>query len=208
MIATQNSPRPSTNKSNVSLASTYNSLSLISALYDDPSPSTSKAINKLKRFYSACMNTSLLNDVKTGELLRNLEKIGYWPIVHGQKFDSPHFDLTETLIKMAKVRALDVFFAAYGNVDLNNVSRLLIHFDRGSLGMSIPQFYLNPKRFGVQLSAYEHYMRNIAQLIARDAHSNQTYEQIDKDVKSIINVCFFYNSFISTLFSLKPNSLI
>lgn len=35
---------------------------------------------------------------------------------------------------MARIRALDVFFASYGNVDLNNVTRLLIHFDRGSLG--------------------------------------------------------------------------
>lgn len=80
------------------------------------------------------MNTTVLNEVKTDQLLYNLEQIGYWPLIHGDKWDAEKFDLTEALIKMAKIRALDVFFASYGNVDLTNVTRLLIHFDRGSLG--------------------------------------------------------------------------
>lgn len=48
---------------------------LFLALYDDPTPSTSFSINKLKHFYHVCMNTSVLNEVKTDQLLKNLEVI-------------------------------------------------------------------------------------------------------------------------------------
>lgn len=82
---------------------------------------------------------------------------------------------------------MDVFFAAFGNVDLNNVSRTLIHFERGSLGMSIPQFYLDPKRFRRQVSAYEQYMRTVVQLIVKDGGLERTRQQINEDVKDIIH---------------------
>ncbi|KAI6184380.1 Phosphate-regulating neutral endopeptidase [Aphelenchoides bicaudatus] len=158
----------------------------VKALYDDPTPSTSLSINKLKNFYHVCMNTTFLNEVKTDVLLNNLEAVGYWPIIHGAKWDPKKFDLTEALIRMARIRALDVFFASYGNVDLNNVSRLLIHFDKGSLGMSIPQFYLDKFRFGMQFSAYKQYMQRIVSLIARDAHSSRSKEELENDVNDII----------------------
>jgi predicted metalloendopeptidase len=51
--------------------------------------------------------------------------------------------------------------------------------------MSIPQFYLEP-RFEMQLAAYTQYMKRIVRLIARDAKSNQTADQLDKDVEDII----------------------
>ena len=75
-------------------------------------------------------------------------------MIHGDVWNEADFDLTEVMIRIAHIRAMDIFFAAYGNVDLNHVDRQLIHFDRGSLGMSIPQFYLNKQRFGKQLTAY------------------------------------------------------
>ncbi|KAI6194124.1 Neprilysin-1 [Aphelenchoides besseyi] len=158
----------------------------IKALYDEDIQTNSTAIKKLKQFYSACMNTEVLNDIKTDELLENLERIGYWPMIHGDRWKEEDFDLTEELIRIANIRALDVFFAAYGNVDLNNVSRQLIHFDRGSLGMSIPQFYLDPQRFGTQLHAYEQYMKKVIMIVARDAHSNRTVDEISKDANDIL----------------------
>ncbi|KAI6226164.1 Neprilysin-1 [Aphelenchoides fujianensis] len=158
----------------------------IKALYDADIQTNSTAIKKLKQFYSACMNTEVLNDIKTDELLENLERIGYWPIIHGDLWKEEDFDLTEGLIRIARIRALDVFFAAYGNVDLNNVSRQLIHFDRGSLGMSIPQFYLDPKRFSTQLEAYKSYMKRVILIVARDAHTNRSVEEIAKDADEVI----------------------
>jgi hypothetical protein len=44
--------------------------------------------------------------------------MGYWPIIYGEKWNSKDFDLTEALIRMAKIRAMDVFFAAYGKIFL------------------------------------------------------------------------------------------
>lgn len=96
------------------------------------------------------------------------------------------FDLTAYLVNMASIRAMDVFFASYGNVDLNNVSRTLIHFDKGSLGMAVPQFYLDSDRFGAQLAAYEHYMLKVVQMIAADAGVHRTRAAIRRDVRDMV----------------------
>lgn len=52
--------------------------------------------------------------------------------------------------------------------------------------MSIPQFYLDDIRFSTQMAAYRQYIQRVVQFIARDAHSNQTKEQMFKDVEDII----------------------
>lgn len=52
--------------------------------------------------------------------------------------------------------------------------------------MSIPQFYLDDSRFGLQMSAYRQYMERVIMLIGRDSHSNQTREEILNDVEDII----------------------
>lgn len=52
--------------------------------------------------------------------------------------------------------------------------------------MSIPQFYLDKVRFGMQLSAYKQYMERIIGIIAHDTKSTQTKEQLEADVDDII----------------------
>ncbi|CAD5215709.1 unnamed protein product [Bursaphelenchus xylophilus] len=174
------------------------------AFYDSIDDRNSTAISKLKLFYTACMNTTGKSVEKTSELLEFIRKIGVWPMIDGDdKFNATEFDLTGYLARMASIRSMDVFFAAYGNIDLNNVSRTLIHFEKGSLGMSIPQFYLEPKRFRRQVSAYEQYMRTVIYLILKDTGISRSRAQINEHVKEIIG---FEKTFAHVaLESMSPN---
>ncbi|CAD5211350.1 unnamed protein product [Bursaphelenchus okinawaensis] len=173
-------------------------------LYDSDKVDNSTAISKLRMFYTSCMNNTGKNTEKTSELLGFINKIGVWPVIHNDgQFNDTDFDLTGYLARMASIRAMDVFFAAYGNVDLNNVSRTLIHFEKGSLGMAIPQFYLEPKRFRRQVSAYEQYMRTVINLILKDTGMQISRSQINNDVRDII---YFEKQFAHvTLESLNTN---
>lgn len=74
--------------------------------------------------------------------------------------------------------------------DQKNVTRKLLHFDMGDLGLggSARDYYLNATRHFKELSAYREYIRSIVQLLAKDVKSQQTIEEIDNDIDEIINL--------------------
>jgi membrane metallo-endopeptidase-like protein 1 len=157
-------------------------------LYSDKTPSTSKAINTLKQIHTACMDIDAINSRKSYDLLKALEEFGHWPIVHGEKWSPAHFDLTDILMNIGQSRAVDVFTDIYVTQDQRNVSRRLLSFDQGGLGLgsSAREYYLNETRYGKQLKAYQTYMTAKIGLIAKDAKSNKTKSQITTEVKELI----------------------
>uniref|UniRef100_A0A914DSZ3 Uncharacterized protein n=2 Tax=Acrobeloides nanus TaxID=290746 RepID=A0A914DSZ3_9BILA len=157
-------------------------------LYDDPIPSSSKAINKLKQIFHSCMDIDALNNRKSLDFLETVKNFGYWPVVHGNKWSLEVFDLTDLLTNIAQSRATDVFIDIYVSQDMKNVTRRLLHFDQGSLGLgsSAREYYLNKTRYAKQIKAYEKYINAKIQLFAQDAASGRTHEQIAADVRELL----------------------
>lgn len=161
---------------------------IIPDLYNDKTPSTSKSINTLKQIHTACMDINTINERKSYDLVKSLEEYGHWPIIHGDKWSPAHFDLTDILMNIGQSRGVDVFTDIYVTQDQRNVSRRLLSFDQGGLGLgsSAREYYLNETRYGKQLKAYQTYMTAKIGLIAKDAKSNKTKAQISADVKELI----------------------
>ncbi|CAD5215091.1 unnamed protein product [Bursaphelenchus xylophilus] len=157
-------------------------------LYESPAKSSSSAINKLKLFYKACMDTDNLNKLRSGKLLEQIKDFGYWPILWPEEWRKADFDITQTLINFGLSRALDVFVDVYVSHDQKNVSRRILHFDQGGLGLgsSARDYYLNETKYAKQLNAYENYINGKLALLAEDAGVNRSKEAIAADVKEII----------------------
>uniref|UniRef100_A0A914I7Z3 Uncharacterized protein n=2 Tax=Globodera TaxID=31242 RepID=A0A914I7Z3_GLORO len=157
-------------------------------LFDDPEPSTSKAINTLKQLYRGCMNVEDLSARKSSELMAHVEKFGYWPIIHGHKWRPEKFDLTELLVNVGRSRAIDVFIDVYVSLDQKNVSRRVLNFDQGGLGLGAGarDYYLNDTRYGKQMAAYGRYMTTKIRTFAADAGIRRSEAEIGRDVAEII----------------------
>lgn len=82
--------------------------------------------------------------------------MGYFPIVHGAKWELRRFDLTDLLIKVADARGIDIFFDASAGVDIKNVTRRILSFDQGILGLGqgTRDYYLDKIKFAKQINAY------------------------------------------------------
>ncbi|CAD5210385.1 unnamed protein product [Bursaphelenchus okinawaensis] len=158
-------------------------------LYESPEVSSSAAINKLKQFYQACMDTDHLNQQKSQKLIAEVKNFGYWPILWPEEWNKDDFDITKTLINFGLSRALDVFIDVYVSHDQRNVTRRILHFDQGGLGLgsSARDYYLNETKYAKQLKAYEKYINGKIALIAEDAGVNRSSEAIAADVKEVIS---------------------
>uniref|UniRef100_A0A183BQ74 Peptidase_M13_N domain-containing protein n=1 Tax=Globodera pallida TaxID=36090 RepID=A0A183BQ74_GLOPA len=157
-------------------------------LFDDPEPSTSKAINTLKQLYRGCMNVEDLSARKSSELMAHVERFGYWPIIHGYKWRPEKFDLTELLVNVGRSRAIDVFIDVYVSLDQKNVSRRVLNFDQGGLGLGAGarDYYLNDTRYSKQMAAYGRYMTTKIHTFAADAGIRRSEADIGRDVAEII----------------------
>ncbi|KAI1698583.1 peptidase family m13 domain-containing protein [Ditylenchus destructor] len=156
----------------------------------DDQPSYSQFTKLQEKMYHSCMDVQSLNVVKSAEILEKISQFGHWPIIHGKlggegEWDANSFDLTQLFISIKQSRDIGIFF----DVD---VSRRLLHFDQGNLGLDIGKrssrdYYLNETRYAKQLEAYEKYMNSKIRLFARDAGSQKTDQEIAEGVEAILD---------------------
>jgi hypothetical protein len=73
--------------------------------------------------YHGCMNTSELERLKTSALLTALEDLGFWPLLHGDKWQQKKFDMTDMLGKTRRLYGNEVFFSIYVYADAKNTSK-------------------------------------------------------------------------------------
>uniref|UniRef100_A0A7E4V4W6 Neprilysin-2 n=1 Tax=Panagrellus redivivus TaxID=6233 RepID=A0A7E4V4W6_PANRE len=164
-------------------------LAEMKALYESPVPSSSRAINLVKQVHTACMDIDAINNRKSLDMLKAVVGFGYWPIIHDDKWSSGHFDITELLINIGVSRGVDVFTDIYVTQDQKNVSRRLLSFDQGGLGLgsTAREYYLNETKYAKQLAAYEAYMFAKIKLIATDARANKSDASLRAEVKEILD---------------------
>uniref|UniRef100_A0A0N5A3H9 Neprilysin n=1 Tax=Parastrongyloides trichosuri TaxID=131310 RepID=A0A0N5A3H9_PARTI len=157
-------------------------------LYDSDNTFKSTAVNYLKQVYKKCMDTKALANTSIKELLKSLESYGFWPMIHGDKWKSHQFDLTELLINLVQSKSLDVFLELYVSQDSKNVTRRMLHVDQGNLGLgsNSRDYYLNKEKYSKQMNAYRKFLIKKVSLLAKDAKSTRTNEEIVKDVDELL----------------------
>ncbi|KIH68187.1 hypothetical protein ANCDUO_01482 [Ancylostoma duodenale] len=121
----------------------------------------SKSMNALKAMYRRCMDKDELNRVGARRMLETIRGYGVWPMLDGDdRWRVEDFDLTSLLIHVSEVRGVDVFVSNYVSLDSRNVSRRLIEFDQGDLGLgdSTRDYYLDRKKHGKKIAAYRQFL--------------------------------------------------
>ncbi|CEF59415.1 Phosphate-regulating neutral endopeptidase [Strongyloides ratti] len=158
-------------------------------LYNSDNTLKSKSVDYLKEIYKKCMDTKSLAATSIKELIKSLESYGFWPIIHGNKWKSNNFDLTDLLINLIQSRSIDVFLELYVSQDSKNVTRRMLHIDQGSLGLgsNSRDYYLNKEKYAKQISAYRKYLIAKISLLAQDSGSKRTIDEITKDVDEMID---------------------
>lgn len=158
-------------------------------LYEDKSSEpTSKSIALVKQIYRSCMDTEKHNVVGAKDLLDKIKTFGYWPMVHNEQWREAAFDLTKLLSNTIQTRDVSVFFDYGPAEDSRNVSRRLLSFDQGSLGLgySTRDYYLDEKKYEKQMKAYRKYTIGKVRFYTQDAGLNVNESKIEADVDEII----------------------
>ncbi|CAA93782.2 Neprilysin-1 [Caenorhabditis elegans] len=158
-------------------------------LYEDnTSIPTSKSIALIKQIYNTCMDTEKHNAVGARDLLEKIKTYGYWPMVHNEKWRESTFDLTKLLSNTIQSRDVSVFFDFGPAEDSRNVSRRLLSFDQGSLGLgySTRDYYLDEKKYEKQMKAYRKYTIGKVRYYTEDAGMAVNESKIESDVDEII----------------------
>uniref|UniRef100_A0A915PHV0 Uncharacterized protein n=1 Tax=Setaria digitata TaxID=48799 RepID=A0A915PHV0_9BILA len=158
-------------------------------LYESKEATGSKAMDAVKTIYQTCMDTKRRRSLQGREIIKAIEVfLGNWPILYGKKWSEKKFDLTEMMIRITQTRSIAVLMSIFVSPDKMNVSTRLIHIDQGSLGLgfSAKDYYLNERKYAVQLKAYKKYITDKAMLISRDLGISKERSEVEKEVDDII----------------------
>uniref|UniRef100_A0A1I7XA43 Peptidase_M13 domain-containing protein n=1 Tax=Heterorhabditis bacteriophora TaxID=37862 RepID=A0A1I7XA43_HETBA len=157
-------------------------------LFESEVPSKSNSINVLKSLYRKCMDKETLNRIGAKEMLETIKGFGHWPMISNDMWDRKNFDLTNLLINVGQSRGVDVFISNYITVDSKNVSRRILEFDQGDVGLgdSTREYYLNDK-YKDKISTYKQYLIQKAKLLTEDAELTVNEHTIELDIEEIIN---------------------
>ncbi|KJH41117.1 peptidase family M13 [Dictyocaulus viviparus] len=159
-------------------------------IFESPEILQSKSTSGLKFMYHKCMDKDELNRIGAKNLIATIRSYGVWPIIDGHKWHAEQFDLTTILINIAQIRGVTVFISNYVSLDTKNVSRRLIEFDQGQLGLgdSTRDYYLDRGKHGKKIAAYRQYLINKVKLFHEDVNIPVKEEKIASDVDEIIEL--------------------
>ncbi|VDD93608.1 unnamed protein product [Enterobius vermicularis] len=162
---------------------------IFTVLLESDTPTPSRSIQMAKQVYKSCMNTTELENLKSSKLLEAISVLGGWPLLKPETWDEKSFDLTALVSKAQKLYSIEVLFSLSIYPDMRNTTRSIIYIDQGSLGLGrgSREYFLNASVFGKQLEAYINYQRKAVELIMTDANVKRSSEDLDKDLKELID---------------------
>ncbi|KAH7713981.1 Peptidase family M13 containing protein [Aphelenchoides avenae] len=156
-----------------------------SVLLSECSYGGSKAINAVKTLYDACMNKDRFQPRKSYEVIHHLVNFGYWPTIQ-PKWSAADYDLTQLLIHVALAGASTSLVAIRVAINIQDATQKLL-----TIVQDIPPLggaYLDPSdEVKNYVESYETNVRKTISIIAKDAGSCRTTEEISKDVKDIVD---------------------
>ncbi|KAJ1350444.1 hypothetical protein KIN20_006235 [Parelaphostrongylus tenuis] len=150
----------------------------------------SKSATALKAMYRRCMDKDALNKIGAKKMIERIRNFGEWPMLEENKWRAEHFDLTTLLVNIGAVRGVDIFISNYVTIDSRNVSRRLIEFDQGILGLggSTRDYYLDREKFGEKIAAYRNFLISKVKLLHEDVSLPVNEKKIASDVDEIIEL--------------------
>ncbi|KAK0393533.1 hypothetical protein QR680_000260 [Steinernema hermaphroditum] len=150
--------------------------------------SKSRAVQMVKDSYKICMNVTELRKKKTKPLQKGFEDIGYWPMLHPDKWAKEKFNMTELLAQTRRQYGNEVFFQIYVYADAKNTKQNRLYIDQGVLGLGrgSRDYYLNSTMFSNHLQAYKKYIRQVVEIFMDDGNFTRDSEELLADELAII----------------------
>ncbi|TMS33410.1 hypothetical protein L596_001154 [Steinernema carpocapsae] len=157
-------------------------------LLESEGVSNSRAVQMVKDSYKICMNVTELRNMKTVPLQKGFEDIGYWPMLHPDKWTNDKFNITELLATTRRQYGNEVFFQIYVYADAKNTKKNTLYIDQGVLGLGrgSRDYYLNATMFSNHLQAYKKYIRQVVEIFMEDGNMTRNSEVLLKDEMAII----------------------
>lgn len=142
-------------------------------------PDENSAIKKAKYMYSACINTSLIEEQGLEPVKEFMEFLGGWPVTQ-MNWDSSTFNLYEL---MSKLRILNnhIFVYMWVATDERDSATNIIQIDQGDLGMPTTDHYIL-KQNANKLNFYKEFAMKVAITLG----ANKTVAE--QDMSDVINL--------------------
>uniref|UniRef100_A0A0K0FDW3 Phosphate-regulating neutral endopeptidase (inferred by orthology to a human protein) n=1 Tax=Strongyloides venezuelensis TaxID=75913 RepID=A0A0K0FDW3_STRVS len=172
----------------------------------------SKSIGMVKSVYSACMNTTDLQKKKTQPFLKEIKKLGTWPLLFPNGVDGntslEELDLTQLLATIRNEYGVEVFFTVYVYADAKDTTKNILSVDQTilSLGRGSRDYYLNNTMFGNHMRAYKNYMTATMKLLVQDFKLNITDEDLIIGEKELLEFETEFAKFIVPSDNRRNNS--
>ena len=149
-------------------------------LLEENDSSSSFEIDRMsKKWYTACMNESRIEEQGISPMLGTLEKLGGWPVLEESDENFTSFKWYELTRKLnVEGLSINTILSHHISADARNNSYRVIHFDQPSLGMK--REYLIKGFDDKYVQSYYKYMVDSAVLLGAD--KNKAKEQLKESL--------------------------
>ncbi|XP_063886684.1 neprilysin-1-like [Scylla paramamosain] len=131
-----------------------------------------EATKKAKLFYSACMNTSQIEQTGDAPLLEVLESLGGWPVTT-PNWTAPNFTVETLIGRLRGELNQGILIDQWVGPDDKNSSVNVIQLDQMVLGISSRDYFLRANSSLRALNAYLKFMEDVAVLQGADREAAQ-----------------------------------
>lgn len=120
-------------------------LRLKNLLESSDNSSEPKHWRKAKEFYRTCLDLDMREKRDKHLFIKDIKKLGGWPVLQNNNWEEDCFDWMETLEKMFKMGYnKNILLTVSSGADFKNTSRKIIYIDQPMFGMK-KQFFLRKK---------------------------------------------------------------
>ncbi|XP_042859391.1 neprilysin-1-like isoform X2 [Penaeus japonicus] len=147
---------------------------------DDPSP-----LKKAKAMFSACMNTTALEEASLIHLTDFLSLYGGWPMA-SLEWTEENFDWQFAVADARKVLGSAYLVSVWVFADQKDTDTTALYIDQTSLGL--PRSVLvNPSNYEERINAYKAYMAETTAIVASHLGQSISSEDIQSDVNAVFD---------------------
>ncbi|XP_031633689.1 neprilysin-2-like [Contarinia nasturtii] len=170
-------------------------------LREEIDPNDSKVFNLPKKFYKACMNTTLIEDLGLRPVLDITDKLGGWPVLKGDEWDTQsEWNWTWAIKEFRKVGfSTDYIFS----LSLLDDSPIILGVSQAALGLS--RTYLSKGFDNKLVKEYYDYMVDLA--VIYGAHRGQAERELKESLEfqiKLANISLSSDDQINNTYLYKP----
>lgn len=141
----------------------------------------SPIFSEMRKFYRSCMNLSAIEKKGETQMQITLKKLGSWPVIFGENYDTKNFNFVDMLIRFRELGYThDIIFDLSVTPDYRNNTRHVIDLDEGSLGMPDRNYLLRGLNDST-VAAYYKLMMDSATILGANK------EAAEKEMLKVLN---------------------